>query len=302
MEIIKNNYLNINNQEPLSIAIGNFDGVHIGHQELIKSALSYKDTKSAVMTFEPHVMQSFDVNFSTLFSLEDKIEKIEKLGINKMLIIEFNEEFKNLTVASFIAFLKKINVKRVIVGSDFRFGKKAIGKPADLSNDFEVIEIADLIVDDIKVSSTYLKKLVEENNFELLNRLLAEDYYIRGKIIHGNKIGSKIGFPTANIDYNDIVLPPNGVYYTIIKIADELYPSMTNIGHNPTLNFTEKIRLETHILNFKGTIYNQEIKLFFKKHLRNEIKYNRQSDLIKKMSNDKKLVRKLFEKDKNMLK
>lgn len=298
MEIIKDNYLNIYNQEPLSIAIGNFDGVHIGHQELIKKAKSYQDTKSAVLTFEPHVMKTFDPNFKTLFSIKDKILKIDKLGIDKIIVVKFDEEFRNLSVNSFIEFLKKINVKRVIVGTDFRFGEKASGKPKDLANDFEVIEIADLIVNDIKVSSTYLKSLVKEQNFKLLNDLLAADYYLRGKVVHGNKKGSGLGFPTANLAYNDLLLPPIGVYYTKIEIDNKIYPAMTNIGHNPSINFSDQIRLETNILDFNQNIYGKEVKLYFIKYLRSEVKFKDKSDLIEIMGKDQKLVRKLFEKDK----
>lgn len=144
----------------------------------------------------------------------------------------------------------------------------------------------DLYIDDIKVSSTMVKKIIKEGDISLAKKYLGYSFYTSGKVVRGNKIGRKLGYRTANIDYKNKVIPPNGVYLGYIYISDLRYYTIINIGYNPSINMQKKIRLEAHIINFNKNIYNKNVKVVYLKKLRNEIKFNNKYDLINQLNND----------------
>lgn len=282
------NYKKLNNNDPVTLTIGNFDGVHKGHQKLVELNVSFKDSKNVVMTFDPHPVSVFTKNaFYTLSNNQQKTEILKSLGIDEVWIIEFNKTFSQLSVEAFIDFLKKNHVIRMVVGEDFRFGYQGKGRIDDLKKYFEVVVLSDQIVDQMRISSSHVRNLLIEGNIAHANELLSRPYAIEGIVIHGDKVGRTIGFPTANIDYENYLLPKNGIYYGKIHIEEKIYDGLINIGNNPTINYQVKKRFEVYILDFNETIYGKRVKIELLKYLRPEAKFNSKEELIQQMEKDK---------------
>lgn len=295
MEVIIDNYKNIKSDEELTLTIGNFDGLHLGHQSLIKTTLLFQDTIPAVMTFNPHPISFFrKISTYTLMTIEDKIKVTKNLGVKKLFIVNFDEEFANLSKEGFVKMLKDLKVKRLVVGSDFKFAAKASGNVEYLKEHFEVILIDNVLFANSRVSTTYVKDLLKEGALNIANHLLSRPYEITGPVIHGNKVGHKLNFPTANIDYSNYVLPKNGVYLVEVSINGDNHFGICSIGNNPTINYSEKKRLEVYILNFKEYIYDQVVTVSFIKYLRAEKYFKNKAELIKEMYNDKDNALKLI--------
>ena len=276
MEIFHiNDIFDLPKLERNSCTIGKFDGIHKGHKKLI-SETKVDGLKTLVITFE-------DLNKDQiLMDTNQKAHYLEDLGVDYLLIFPF-EVIKDVFYNEFIVMLSKLNVKNITCGKDFRFGYKREGDIIDLKKKFKLNILEDEVEDDIRISSTQIKYLLTEGLIEEANSLLDKPYTINGIVVEGNKIGRKLGFPTANIYYSNYTLPKNGVYLTIVTYKGKKYLSMTNIGHNPTLNAQEKTRLEVHILDFNEQIYGEELEISFIKYIREEKKYNSKDDLIKSL-------------------
>ncbi|MFA5692880.1 MAG: bifunctional riboflavin kinase/FAD synthetase [Acholeplasmataceae bacterium] len=303
MKTINNSYQKINNDEKITLAIGNFDGIHLGHQNIIKKALAFEDTKTAVMTFYPHP-QSVLTNSKRPFLMDnhDKKLNLKKLGVDLFFIVKFDLTFSKLSVDEFINFLKKINVKRLIIGKDFRFAHRGRGSYDDLLKHFEVVLMDDLLFRKVRVSSTYIKSLLDLGNIKLANTLLTRSYAIHGKIVHGNKVGTTLGYPTANIDFGNYYLPKTGVYATRIKINDKIYLSTTSLGHNPTINYSSSKKLESYIIDFDEMVYGKEVTVYFDHYLRDELKFDKLDDLLLQMKKDVNHTKLLVKNNLNMIK
>lgn len=294
MRVIEGNYKILQNDEPLTITMGNFDGLHLGHQQLIDRVISYRDTKHAVLTFNPHPSSVLRKQpFRTLTQKEDKIELFSRFALDYAFIVNFDDSFSELSVKGFIDFLRAIKVERIIVGRDARFGFRGEGTIADLKKYFYVDVLDDLIFNHTRVSTTYIKDYLMQGDLDAAKRLLNRNYSIKGIVVHGNRIGHKLGFPTANIDYDNYFLPKNGVYYVRILYQNVWHTAMANIGNNPTLNFTSEKRLEVYILDFKKTIYGEVLDILFMQYIRPEMKMKNKRQLIKQLKLDEKMVRKL---------
>lgn len=295
MKIISAPYNLIQNKEPLTITIGNFDGLHLGHQQLIERVLSYPDTKHGVMTFDPHPSSVLRKQpFRTLTQKQDKIELFAKYPLDYAFIVEFNQSFSELSVADFIAFLRGIGVRRIVIGRDARFAYRGEGTIADLKKYFFVDVVEDLVYNHTRVSTTYIKDFLSTGDLGSARKLLNRHYDIKGMVVHGNKIGHKLGFPTANIDYNNYFLPKSGVYYVKVTIDDKTYHAMANIGNNPTLNYSFEKRLEIYILDFNQNIYGKQMDITFMYYLRQELKFRNKKELIEQLQKDESAVRKLI--------
>lgn len=271
----------------LTVTIGNFDGLHKGHMKLIDQVLNYHDTKRAAITFDPHPNYYFRGIDENITTLDEKITLFAQTALDYLLIIDFNYVAK-LSPIEFINYLKTLGVKRIVVGEDFKFGVKASGTTYDLENHFETIVLSDVLVDEIRISSTLIRDLIKVGNINKANFYLGYQYFINGYIEAGNKVGRTLGFPTANINYGNSLLPKNGVYITAITIRGEKHYSITNLGNNPTVNYSKLIKVESYILNFKKTIYQENVKLEFIHRLRDEIKFSSVEALKEQMKNDEK--------------
>lgn len=295
MKIIFDEYQNMNNKDQLTITLGNFDGVHIGHQRLIDRVLSYSDTKHAVLTFDPHPASVLRrQNFSTLTQKNDKVTFLRKYPLDYIFIVKFTEDFSKLSVSDFIMFLKNLNVKRVILGRDARFAFRGQGSSEDLKKYFFVDVLDDLLYNQMRVSTTYIKDFLRQGQLDLARKLLNKHYEIHGNVVYGNQIGKQLGFPTANIDYGNYFLPKNGVYYVHITIDQKTYPGIANIGYNPTLNYSQTKKLEVFILDFEGSIYKKAVTVEFLYYLREEQKFKDRDALIHQIKEDEEQVRRLL--------
>lgn len=285
---------------PLVATIGSFDGIHLGHQELIKETVKIsirKKLKSAVITFDPHPLtitnKTKHLNISTI---SDKFNMIEKFNIDFLIIIKFDEIFSKISKNDFVnKYLLNINVKDVVVGSDFKFGYKGEGKAFEistLSNNLITTKIIKIIkVDNEKIGSSKIIKLLNEGNIEQVNNLLGYNYSFSGYVIKGKQIGRTIGFPTANINNDDVKkMLKTGVYGVNVYYNDNVYLGMMNIGHNPTCNFTNDLSIEINLFDVNKDLYNQTLKIEVFCFIRDELKFNNVDELIAQLEKDKKNI------------
>ncbi len=276
--------------EPVCAAIGNFDGVHLGHQKLIEECKKH-GYKSAVLTFYPHpsVFLKKIPNYPLVTPLEKKTDVISKMGIDYLIVVEFNEEIASMPKEEFIEAMHQMNIKACVCGYDFTFARRAEGNISDLAKEFEFYEIKKYILNDVRVSTTYIRELLSTGNIEEANRLLGRQFSIRGNVIYGLQNGRVLGFPTANVDYKNFYLPKNGVYFVNVIVDGEPYLGMANIGHNPTIDYQDKIRLEVNIFGLDEDIYGENIEVYFIKRIRDEKRFESKEELLKQLKRDKAL-------------
>lgn len=287
MDLQHKRFSDMTNDKPLTLTIGNFDGLHRGHQFLIMNT-KYPDTESALLTFAPHPMKVLRnmKDHVIIMSLEKKIEIVKSLGIDHMFIAEFDKEMAQTSKEAFIDQLKRLNVKRLVLGVDFRFGSHASGHVEDLRKEFEVIVLDDVVHQETRISTTYIKDLLYSGELARAELLLGRPYSIEGVVVHGDKVGRTLGMPTANLDLESYVLPPNGVYYVDVIHKGIMYPGALNIGYNPTINYSIKKRVEVYILNFNQTIYGDKLEIIFRQYLRPEKQFESKEKLIVQLMKD----------------
>lgn len=296
MEII--DLLNYNETRyKTSIALGNFDGIHIGHQKLIKTmVLKSKEIglKSSLLLFKTHSKTIIDNSNPQMITNNDQKFQIAKdLGVDIIYLIDFNEELMNLSAEEFVEniIIEKMNGKLVVVGFDYRFGYKASGDPNYLSElgkkyDFEVIVLNPVYENEKIISSSTIRELISSGKMIEASKILGRPYSIFGKVISGKNRGNKLGFPTANIEpTNSYIIPKSGVYMTNTIINNKRYLSATNIGYNPTFN-ENTLKIETHILDFSENIYGDILNIEFIDFIRDDIKFDNIDNLIDQMKND----------------
>lgn len=282
------------------ITIGTFDGVHLGHQSILKKVVEAKENntyESSLLTFFPHprmVLQQ-DTSIKLLNTIDEKAELLDKFGIDNLIIHPFDAAFSNLSAEEFVKeiLVDRLNIHKIIIGHDHRFGKNRTADIGDLISfgkkyGFEVEQINAHEIDEIAISSTKIRKALMEGNIKLANQFLGYSYFISGKVIEGKKIGRTLGFPTANIQINESykLLPKNGVYIVFSEINDIPYFGMMNIGNNPTIGENEQ-SIEVHCFDMSENIYNKKLKISILEHIRDERKFNSLSDLQAQLEKDK---------------
>lgn len=292
---IKDSYQHIKNDVPITLTIGNFDGIHLGHQSLILKTTSFQDTHSALMTFDPHPVPFLTKKpYSQLMSVIDKLDCLEAYHLDFIWMISFDDDFASLTVDAFIQFLKSLHVKRLVLGKDARFGQYGAGGIDDLKLHFEVILVEEQIYNHMRISSSLVKSMLSQGEMEDVKHLLSRNYRIYGQVVHGNHLGRTLGYPTANIEYHAYHIPKLGVYSVGILYQNKWYYGMANIGHNPTINYQEKPRLEIFIFDFNHDIYGKHVAIEFYDYIRQEKKFNSKDELIHQLNEDEKAIRKLL--------
>jgi riboflavin kinase/FMN adenylyltransferase len=268
------------------VTIGTFDGVHIGHQKIISQLLNASKNKnetSVLLTFFPHprmVLQK-DSNIKLINTIDEKINLLEKIGLEELIIHPFNREFSRLTALEFVRdiLVHKLNISKLIIGYDHHFGKNREGNFEQLLEyggmfDFEVEEIPAQNINDISVSSSKIRNALIDGDIERANKYLDYNFMLSGKVVAGNNLGSKINFPTANIhieqDYK--LIPKNGVYIVKSIILSVAYFGMLNIGNRPTIDGKQQT-IEVHFFNFDKNIYEENIQIELLKFIRDEEKF-----------------------------
>jgi len=281
----------IQNTEPAVIALGNFDGVHMGHQELIKRATNSAKAagyKSAVFTFANHPRNVLGdkPNVKNIIYTDEKARIIESLGVDYLFNIPFDEYIMNLSPEAFIEELLvgHFQMKEAYCGFNYHFGHKAAGTPEMLTHfgierGFGVHILSPFRIDGNLVSSTYIRELIENGQVDKCEKYMGRNYAIEGEVVVGNRLGKKIGFPTSNINLDEaMVSPPNGVYITQCVYHGVTYPSITNIGNKPTIGEYHR-NMETHIFNFDKELYGKILRVEFLDKIRDERKFDSVEEL-----------------------
>lgn len=292
MELIRLNFENNNFPANLVCCIGEFDGIHFAHQALIKKVVEVsklKKLKSAVITFDPH--PDYVLNKSSkekyITPLSDKALILEKMEIDYLLVINFDNRLSNLSYIDFYDFFLK-SFDTIIIGYDFKFGYKGIGSPEKLTKLHKNVIIIDKIIySNKKIGTKDIVSQLLNGNLEFVNKILGRNYKVTGKVIEGSKIGNKIGYPTANLlildKYYEV---KSGVYCVNVLYENKGYLGIANYGVNPSFNKVDIPRLEVHIFNFEKDIYNEVISVEFIEYLREEIKFENIEQFLKQMKKD----------------
>lgn len=299
---ITENLSQYSSKTPLALSIGIFDGVHIGHQSIIKKLNAIarrKNLESAILTFWPHPRTVFNPNDDLKFlnTIEEKIYLLEKKGVQNLFLKDFDEEFRNLTGEEFVkqVLVEKLNVKHLIIGHDHTFGKNRSGDFSLLQKmsseyDFEVEQVEAVDFQDKHISSTQIRSALLEGNVKEANEMLGYVYSVSGKVVHGKKIGRTIGYPTANIAADPAkLLPKKGAYIVDVFVKNKHYKGMLSIGTNPTVN-GNSLSTEVYIFDFNGDIYDEIVSVNFRDFLHDEIKFESLEKLIERLDEDKKLT------------
>ena len=266
------------------VTIGTFDGVHKGHQIIINrvNEIAKKQAlESVVLTFDPHprhVIYPDDQELRLIHTLEEKIEALSKTGVQNLVLHKFTKEFSRTESVNFIRdfLVTKLNMKYMVVGFDHHFGKNRQGTFDNLielsdAYGFKIEKIKPQNIGEVTISSTKIRNAILEGDCKKANAYLSANFSITGKVVQGNKIGSSIGYPTANIEIENQwkILPKNGVYAVKILLKNQQYFGMLNLGNRPSIS-DESFAIEVHLFDFNATIYNEELKIEFIQRIRDE--------------------------------
>jgi riboflavin kinase/FMN adenylyltransferase len=286
------------------VAIGVFDGVHLGHHQVIRQTIADagNDGLSVVVTFDrhPNSIVAPERKPPLIYPLEKKLSVIESLGVRATYLIEFTKDFSGIPAEQFVRDLARDfkHIQSICVGSNFTFGHKRSGNVELLRTlgkelNFHVHGLASVALDGQPVSSTRVREVICMGNFDFATQMLGRPYTLSGRIVQGDGIGRKIGFPTANMDVTGLALPPTGVYAACADVAGSTHRAAVNIGYRPTLSSpTPKLQVEAHLLDFEGNIYGQTMELTFKKKLRDEQKFASTAALHDQIAKDIATARK----------
>lgn len=298
MEVIKSDLFHEYHNNPTVVAIGSFDGLHKGHQKIIKKTIEVAENMnlhSGVFSFFPHPLEVVapEKSPSFLISRNQKIKILDSLGIDYYFEQEFTKNFSKLSFKEFLCdvLVDKIGVKHIVVGSDFKFGKDQSGNTKKLKQLDESYGVDTTIIPVIKkksskISSTYIRKLIRQGKVEEVSKYLGRNYKIEGKVVTGEGRGRKLGIPTANLDLRtSYVLPPKGVYAAKAYHNDKKFKAVVNFGEKPTFS-DDNYTIEVHILDIEKDLYNEMIEVELFDFIREEKKFSNKDELISQIKSD----------------
>lgn len=296
---------NINELSKLSntiVTIGTFDGVHLGHQKIIKRLVELKKQQGGetlLFTFDPHprkVLFPEQKDLRLITTTEEKCELLKKIGIDNVLVFPFTKEFSQTQANEYISeiIVKGLKTKTLVIGYDHRFGSNREGnievlKSLSSQYNFIVEEISAQEINQLNVSSTRIRKAIEEGDIKTANEFLGYSFFVRGKVVKGKQLGRTIGYPTANIAVGDAdkLIPKLGVYAVNVEHKGIRYKGMLNVGVNPTTDADNKIKVEVNIFDFNQEIYGDNLTVEFVKRIRDEEKFANLEELKQALANDK---------------
>tara|TARA_Y100001970_G_scaffold294022_1_gene445955 strand:- start:17118 stop:18047 length:930 start_codon:yes stop_codon:yes gene_type:complete len=286
-------------EQNLCLTIGNFDGFHKGHQLIIKEIISNSFSSNlvnAVMSFSPHprVFFGYTKDIFNILTKDEKLRILKKMGIQIYIDFTFDETLSNLSAEEFIEqiIIRKLNTKKIIVGSDFKFGKNRKGNLGTLKLlskklNFELVDISTLNMTNSneKFSSSYVRELIKEGKFEKVSEMLGRNWSMKGKVIKGDQRARQINFPTANMKPQNTIMPKKGVYCVKAIIESQIFKGVSNFGFRPTVNGSILL-LETHLFDFNEDIYGKELTVEFQAFIRTEQKFENFEELTKQIHKD----------------
>lgn len=298
MKVITSNSFNNTSNDPAVVAIGSFDGLHLGHKKIINTTIEKakeKSLNSGVFSFNPHPLQVLVPGSapSFLLSRNQKIRLLNELGLCYYFEQEFTRDFSCIKFEDFVKdiLLNQLNIKHVVVGTDFRFGYNSEGDINALRSlaqkyDFEVTGIEPLKKGEEKISSTEIREMVKNGNIKDVSNLLGKNYCIEGRVVSGAGRGRKFGIPTANLDLTTgYVIPPSGVYACYAHLNNKKYRAIVNFGHNPTFE-GENFSIEVHIFDLNQDLYDKIIEVELVKFIRSEMTFSSPEELIEQINSD----------------
>lgn len=285
------------------ITIGTFDGVHMGHRQIIdklKTEAKSQNGETVIITFHPHprkVVSSAILGIRLINTLTERIDLLAQLGIDHLVVVPFTDAFANQAAEDYIKdfLVDKFHPHTIIIGYDHRFGRDRMGdyrllEKKAVEYNYHLKEIPKHILENISISSTNIRQAILHNDIATADKLLGYDFFFSGKVIHGDKLGRKLGYPTANLKINDEekIIPGNGIYavYALPEGYSEKLKGMMSIGFRPTVDGKKRV-VEVNIFDFDKEIYDQTLKVFVKKYLREEVKFNSLDELVKQIDQDK---------------
>ena len=300
MKILRN--LDKSNYDKHSVVtVGTFDGVHKGHRVVIDKLHELKDKfgcRSVVVTFDPHpqlILKNRSAEIKLLSSTDEKLETFQNLGVDVVYVLKFNEEFSTISAEEFLKkyLVDGIGLEHLVLGFDHSFGKNREGNFETLNTltdkyDFDLYKVEELRGES-KINSTSIRNLLMSGNVEGAREILGDDYSFEGTVVTGDRRGSTIGFPTANVKVSGEhkLIPKNGVYFVKVVLEECEYFGMMNIGNRPTVSTGNEIFIEVNIFNFDKDIYGKKIKVVLKEYIRAEEKFNSLDELVNQLNKDK---------------
>lgn len=290
------------------LSLGNFDGVHLGHQRLLKGGLEVarcKGLELAVLLFEPHPMQVlFPERFiGFLTTKEEQMELFKKIGVNRVYLLPFTKEISAISPERFVQdFLLRMGVEHIVVGFNYSFGAKGKGTPEELQQygqeyGFEVSILQPQTFEGMVISSTAIRKALQDGNILLAKQFLGRPPSIVGRVVKGEQRGRQLGFPTANLQIHEgLLMPKRGVYAVWTWIGNQKVRGMMNIGMKPTFHEEYELTAEVHFLNFHGDLYGEELIIYLEEKIRDECKFASKEELIKQLELDAQRAQHCLEK------
>jgi riboflavin kinase / FMN adenylyltransferase len=291
------------------LTLGTYDGVHLGHQEIIRSLVEKARTEnkeSVLFTFEPHprkVLYPDSYSVKLVDTVDEKLAKLEKLGLDTVILFPFTKEFSRLSAMEFVrdVLVNQIGVSEMHIGHDHHFGKNREGSFHELVDlgelySFQVFQLPAILLEDTAISSTKIRNAVLDGNIAYANELLGSPFVLHGKVVKGQQIGRTIGFPTANIDLDctEKIVPKNGVYAVQVYLDGQKYDAVMNIGTRPTIANHGAVTIEVYLFDFNKEIYNQFLKVEVKQRIRDEKRFENIEDLKHQIQLDETTARNYF--------
>jgi riboflavin kinase / FMN adenylyltransferase len=288
------------------VTMGNFDGIHLGHQALVGNAVTeakQRHTKCVVFTFEPHPLKLLAPERAPqmIVNHQDKMDMLQALGVDAVIVQTFDRRFASIQAEDFVRryLLDRINLAKIWLGRDLRFGRAREGDAEDLIRwgselGFAVGIVEPILIEGTRISSSRIRQLIEQGHVDEVQPMLGRYHFVTGTVVTGHRRGRSMGFPTANLAATTELLPRDGIYATIIEVQNHCWLSVSSVGHNPT--FGEGPRtIEAYVLDFAQDIYGESVKLSFVKRIREERRFAQIEDLVTQMHEDVQAARAIFD-------
>jgi len=305
MEIIRD-LADFQADKNMVVSIGNFDGVHVGHEKIIRRIVELsreRGFESGIITFDPHPIKFFGADVKLLQSTEMKVRSLENLGVDKLFLLKFDMQMARINPELFVTeyLLKKMRANFVVVGHDYRFGRNRAGSYEFLQlmsskHGFTALRVPKVDVNGVTASSTNIRKHLRDGSPDVAATLLGRNYILGGEVERGDGLATQIGFPTANLAVRNELIPAYGVYACKVYVEDEALEGALYIGERPTINNQKNIRVEAHIFDYAANLYGKYIEVEVMDMIRGDQKFNSVDELVKQIDIDCKKIRVLFDK------